>query len=456
MIWRARSSSMTSCTMSSTSRRSSVSTISWARRRRKTYWRSVSRMGCSNPSGSVTSSTTCRSTFRRHSGSTFVRVSTNPPAPTRTWWLRTCCRSWRSWRWSRRRALEGHARSARRRTRSSVRCSRCTRVMWCEVSTSATATKGRRERFRRRDVHRAQDLFGQLAVGRRAVLPAHRQTDGGRTTDHLDRVQGGAADDVPGRFRVGSQGPDHLTFDLADASRVSLSFYGKRPGPGMRLEKLSMQFSTQETESAGDVLEAYERLILDAMRGDHTLFTTATVHFEQIRSRTSTTTPYCRGGSLASSGDLLLGLGHVCPGTPAMGGDQARSDRYRSRGPVPMVQAHRTVTGMFRAAKMPRYRTPTVPRGSGGFGCSGPAVRLPRSWLLPGPAVGRCRSGCRSRSPGGAGGSGGCRTGRGRGTRVRHGWRRAAMADQRIGRDGLAGQFGLGHGHPADLGEGGR
>jgi len=74
---------------------------------------------------------------------------------------------------------------------------------------------------------------------------------------------------------VGAQGPDHLTFDLADSSKVSLSFYGKRPGPGMHLEKLSMQFSTQETERAGDVLEAYERLILDAMRGDHTLFTTA-------------------------------------------------------------------------------------------------------------------------------------------------------------------------------------
>jgi len=74
---------------------------------------------------------------------------------------------------------------------------------------------------------------------------------------------------------VGSQGPDHLTFDLADASKVSLSFYGKRPGPGMKLEKLSMQFSTQETEYSDDVLEAYERLILDAMRGDHTLFTTA-------------------------------------------------------------------------------------------------------------------------------------------------------------------------------------
>ena len=74
---------------------------------------------------------------------------------------------------------------------------------------------------------------------------------------------------------VGSQGPDHLTFDLADASKMSLSFYGKRPGPGMRLDKLSLQFAMHDTGLSGDVLEAYERLILDAMRGDHTLFTTA-------------------------------------------------------------------------------------------------------------------------------------------------------------------------------------
>ena len=79
----------------------------------------------------------------------------------------------------------------------------------------------------------------------------------------------------PPNSGVGAAGPDHLTFDLADSSRVSLSYYGKRPGPGFKLDKLSMQFSTQETEHADDVLEAYERLILDAMRGDHTLFTTA-------------------------------------------------------------------------------------------------------------------------------------------------------------------------------------
>jgi glucose-6-phosphate 1-dehydrogenase len=79
----------------------------------------------------------------------------------------------------------------------------------------------------------------------------------------------------PAGSGVGAQGPDHLTFDLADVSKMSLSFYGKRPGPGMRLDKLSLQFAMHDTTLAGDVLEAYERLILDAMRGDRTLFTTA-------------------------------------------------------------------------------------------------------------------------------------------------------------------------------------
>jgi glucose-6-phosphate 1-dehydrogenase len=79
----------------------------------------------------------------------------------------------------------------------------------------------------------------------------------------------------PADSGVGSHGPDHLTFDLADASKMSLSFYGKRPGPGMKLDKLSLQFAMHDTGMVGEVLEAYERLILDAMRGDHTLFNTA-------------------------------------------------------------------------------------------------------------------------------------------------------------------------------------
>jgi glucose-6-phosphate 1-dehydrogenase len=43
----------------------------------------------------------------------------------------------------------------------------------------------------------------------------------------------------------------------------------------MKLDKLSLQFAMHEMGRVGDVLEAYERLIYDAMIGDHTLFTTA-------------------------------------------------------------------------------------------------------------------------------------------------------------------------------------
>lgn len=71
---------------------------------------------------------------------------------------------------------------------------------------------------------------------------------------------------------VSTHGPDHLTFDLADMAKMSLSFYGKRPGPGMRLDKLSLQFAMHDTGLSEDVFEAYERLILDAMKGDRTLF----------------------------------------------------------------------------------------------------------------------------------------------------------------------------------------
>jgi glucose-6-phosphate 1-dehydrogenase len=79
----------------------------------------------------------------------------------------------------------------------------------------------------------------------------------------------------PADAGFGKAGPDHLTFDLSDMPRLSLSFYGKRPGPGMHLDKASLQFSLGETPGHRDVLEAYERLIHDAMIGDRTLFTTA-------------------------------------------------------------------------------------------------------------------------------------------------------------------------------------
>ena len=181
-----------------------------------------------------------------------------------------------SWRWSRRRRSNPR-RSARRRTRSSAACCRSSRTTWCAGSTAATVprktawTPSRRPRpssrfkcfidnWRWAGVPFFLRTGKRLAEGQRIISIAFREPPKSM---------------FPVGSGVGAQGPDHLTFDLADASKMSLSFYGKRPGPGMRLDKLSLQFAMHDTGLMGEVLEAYERLILDAMRGDRTLFTTA-------------------------------------------------------------------------------------------------------------------------------------------------------------------------------------
>jgi len=66
--------------------------------------------------------------------------------------------------------------------------------------------------------------------------------------------------------RDGGRGPrsDHLTFDLADRSKFRLSSMASGR-PGYEARQVSMQFSSQEIDSVADALEAYERLILDAM-----------------------------------------------------------------------------------------------------------------------------------------------------------------------------------------------
>jgi glucose-6-phosphate 1-dehydrogenase len=65
---------------------------------------------------------------------------------------------------------------------------------------------------------------------------------------------------------------NHLTFDLGDPGSISASFLVKDPGAELDLTEARMDFRYD----AGDgLLEAYERLIYDALIGDKTLFTRA-------------------------------------------------------------------------------------------------------------------------------------------------------------------------------------
>lgn len=63
--------------------------------------------------------------------------------------------------------------------------------------------------------------------------------------------------------------PNELVLELTDSPRISLDIRAKTPGPDLALEPhtLSLRFGGE------DSLEAYEKLLLDAMAGDHTLFT---------------------------------------------------------------------------------------------------------------------------------------------------------------------------------------
>ena len=71
--------------------------------------------------------------------------------------------------------------------------------------------------------------------------------------------------------QIGAQ-PNRLIFRIQPSEGISLRFSAKRPVAPMRVEDVEMDFSYSDTWKR-DLPEAYERLLLDALRGDATLFT---------------------------------------------------------------------------------------------------------------------------------------------------------------------------------------
>jgi glucose-6-phosphate 1-dehydrogenase len=70
-------------------------------------------------------------------------------------------------------------------------------------------------------------------------------------------------------------GPNELVFELGDPGRISTSFLAKVPGPTMQLGPARFTFDYENSFASAYQLEAYERLIHDALIGDRTLFTRA-------------------------------------------------------------------------------------------------------------------------------------------------------------------------------------
>jgi glucose-6-phosphate 1-dehydrogenase len=64
---------------------------------------------------------------------------------------------------------------------------------------------------------------------------------------------------------------DHLSIRIQPNEGITLALNAKKPGPGLELGRVTMDFD-YATDFKGELSDAYELLLLEAMRGDHTLF----------------------------------------------------------------------------------------------------------------------------------------------------------------------------------------
>jgi len=78
--------------------------------------------------------------------------------------------------------------------------------------------------------------------------------------------------DIFDRLPRDAFGHDHLTLELGPNEGISVSFLAKVPGPTIELGLAHMTFR-YEGSFGSELIEAYERLIHDALIGDRTLFT---------------------------------------------------------------------------------------------------------------------------------------------------------------------------------------
>jgi glucose-6-phosphate 1-dehydrogenase len=68
---------------------------------------------------------------------------------------------------------------------------------------------------------------------------------------------------------------NEIVIDFADPGSICTRFLAKQPGPEMVLGEANMVFRYDDSFASANALAGYERLILEAMLGDQTLFTTS-------------------------------------------------------------------------------------------------------------------------------------------------------------------------------------
>ena len=160
----------------------------------------------------------------------------------------------------------------------------CPRISWCAasmmpaLSTEEQIVAYRRDsnvapRLENRDLCRAQADDRQLALGRRALLPPHRQGAARRRTEIVIQFK-----QVPfALFRdtsVDRLSPNDLVLHIQPEEGVTLQFGAKIPGPRVWIGDVEMKFDYRDYFRVAPNT-GYETLLYDCMIGDATLFSRA-------------------------------------------------------------------------------------------------------------------------------------------------------------------------------------
>ena len=245
---------------------------------------SASPTGSSSRSGTATTSTTCRSPSPSRSASRAAAASTRRPARCATSCRTTCssCSSFvamepparfdaeavrdesakvlRSMRPLERRDDVGARPVRRAATRAASRC-------------RATATRRASRRARVIETYvAARRPARQLALGRRALLPAHRQAPA-QARDARSRSSSSACRTCRSAYAAAEQlEPNVLVLRIQPDEGIALRFGAKVPATRTadphRHDGLRLRRRVRRRPA-----EAYETLLLDALRGDATNFT---------------------------------------------------------------------------------------------------------------------------------------------------------------------------------------
>lgn len=101
-------------------------------------------------------------------------------------------------------------------------------------------------------------------------------------------------------FKNGQQPPNRLRFRISPNEGIEIELLAKKPGYATTLQPALMDFSYGSSFNDYSHPNAYERVLVDAIRGDHTLFATS----QEVLAAWRVVQPVLDGWSEASNQDL--------------------------------------------------------------------------------------------------------------------------------------------------------